>query len=395
MGSSLESFVMRRHFRRAAVVLGLAALGVAGFLFLYLRPHAVEVVRWEEDVPIQVYGLGTVEGRIVSEVGFEVGNTLIELHADHGDLVAKGDVLARLHQTEQEARVAKAAATVSQAAADLESARARVARAEAVLAQRETVNQRRQELVTRKVVSVEAAEEAQMEVQVAAAEVAVAESEVAVAEAALADAQAAHRLEQVMLEHHTLVAPYDAVVVERRKELGTVLAPGERVFTLVDPNTVWMLAYVDEARAGGLEVGQPAEIRLRSLPRQRFPGQVARIGIESDRVSEERRVYVAFERIPEDFHLHEQAEVLITTARLDEALLVPQVAVEGFDGSRGIVWTVQEGRLARHEVGFGERSLDGRLAIADDLPAGAQVVAEPSGGLREGRRAVVVDGAAS
>jgi len=386
---------MRRNLRWAAVVLGVVGLAAAAVLFFSMRPLAVEVVRVEEDVPIQVYGLGTVEGRIVSELGFEVDNTLVELHADHGDRVATGDVLARLHQSEQEALVAKAAAAVSQAAADLERARARVERAEAVLEQKEAVNRRRQELATRNVVSVEAAEEAQMEVQVAAAELTLARSEVAVAEAALGNARAQHELEQVMLAHHTLTAPYDAVVVERHKELGTVLAPGERVFTLLDADTVWVLAYVDEARAGGLRVGQPAEIRLRSLPRRTFTGHVARIGIASDRVSEERRVYVAFEHILGNFHLHEQAEVLITTARLDRALLVPQIAVEAFDGSHGTVWTVQDGRLARQEVDFGERSLDGRLEIADGLPADTEVVAEPAAGLREGRRAIIRDDAAS
>lgn len=386
---------MTPYLRALAIVVGLAALGAAVFLFLFLRPLAVEVARLEEDVPVQVYGLGAVEARIASDVGFEVGNTLVELDADHGDRVAKGQVLARLHQREQEARVAKAAAAVSQAEADLKRARAQVEEAEAVLAQKRQVNWRKQELVKQHVVSVEAAEEAQTDVDVAAAQLAVARSEVAVAEAALADARAAHRLEQVMLEHHTLIAPYDAVVVERHKELGTVLAPGERVFTLVDPDTVWVLAYVDEARAGGLQIDQPAEIRLRSLPGQVFPGHVVRIGIESDRVSEERRAYIAFDRIPDEFHLHEQAETLITTARLEHALLVPQTAVEGFDGTSGMVWTVEDGRLGRREARFGRRTLDGRLELVDGLPEDAEVVVGWPFGLREGRQATVTTEAAS
>jgi HlyD family secretion protein len=373
----------------------LAALAAAGFFFLYMRPLAVEVVQLEEDVPIQVYGLGTVEARIASDVGFEVDNTLVELDADHGDRVAKGEVLARLHQREQEARVAKAAAAVSQAEADLQRARAQVEEAEAVLAQKRQVNWRKQELVKQRVVSVEAAEEAQTDVDVAAAQLAVAGSEVGVAEAALADARAAYRLEHVMLEHHTLFAPYDAVVVERHKELGTVIASGERVFTLVDPDTVWVLAYVDEARAGGLQIGQPAEIRLRSLPGQVFPAHVVRIGIESDRVSEERRVYVAFERIPANFHLNEQAEALITTARLEHALLVPQTAVERFDGTSGRVWTVENGRLGRREARFGRRMLDGRLELVDGLPEDAEVIVGSPFGLREGRQAAVTREVAS
>jgi HlyD family secretion protein len=110
---------MWRYLRWAAAVFGLAALAAAGFFVLYMRPLGVEVARWEEDAPIQVYGLGTVEARIVSDLGFEVGNTLVELDADHGDRVAKDDVLARLHQREQEARVAKAAAELARAKADL------------------------------------------------------------------------------------------------------------------------------------------------------------------------------------------------------------------------------------------------------------------------------------
>jgi HlyD family secretion protein len=106
-------------------------------------------------------------------------------------------------------------------------------------------------------------------------------------------------------------------------------------------------------------------------------------------------VYIAFDRIPADFHLREQAEALITTARLEHALLVPQTAVEKFDGTSGMVWTVEDGRLVRREARFGRRTLDGRLEIAGGLPGDAQVVADQPFGLREGRRATPVGWVAS
>ena len=140
-----------------------------------------------------------------------------------------------------------------------------------------------------------------------------------------------------------------------------------------------------------LRVGQPAEVRLRSLPRQVFKGHVARIDIESDRVSEERRVYVVCGQCPESFHLGEQVEVFITTAVLDEALLVPETAVRDFDGTYGTVWTVEDGELHRREVTFGHRTLDSRLEIAQGLPDGARVVSLLRSGLREGRAAKVTE----
>mgnify|MGYP003571183381 FL=1 len=385
---------MKQMFRYLLILLVFAALGLAGFLFIYLRPLPVEVARSAENVPVEVFGLGTVEARILSKVGFEVGAALVELNADHGDRVSEGDVLARLHSAEQEARVAKASAGVVNGEAAVKSAEAAVGKARAVLAQRKQANKRKQALVARQTISIEAAEEAQMEEDVAAAELAVAISDVEVAKAALEDARAEYAMEKVLLDHHVLKAPYDAIVVARHKELGAVLSAGELLFTLVAPETVWALAYVDEARSGDIRVGQPAQVRLRSLPRQMLKGHVTRIDIESDRVSEERRVYIACDQCPASFHLGEQVEVFITTTVLDRALLVPEVAVEGFDGTLGRVWTVEDGELRRREVTFGHRTLDSRLEIVDGLPDGAQVVRALRAGLREGRAAAATEAGA-
>ena len=79
------------------------------------RPIAVEIASIENNVPVRVFGLGTVEARVLSKIGFEVGAALTELAVDSGDPVAKGQVLARLHTAEQEARVARAEAAVAAA----------------------------------------------------------------------------------------------------------------------------------------------------------------------------------------------------------------------------------------------------------------------------------------
>ena len=59
------------------------------------------------------------------------------------------------------------------------------------------------------------------------------------------------------LAKYSLYAPYDGLVMTRYRELGSALNANEAVFQLVDPATSWALAYIDEARAGPIEVGQP------------------------------------------------------------------------------------------------------------------------------------------
>ena len=76
---------------------------------------------------------------------------------------------------------------------------------------------------------------------------------------------------------------------------------------------------------------------------------------------------------------------------LDNALLVPETAVEGFDGTKGTVWTVEDGELRRREVTFGNRTLDSRLEITGGPPDGAQIVTTLRSGLREGRAAKVME----
>jgi HlyD family secretion protein len=381
---------MKRRLRHALVILAIVGAAGAAVLWVNQRPVAVTVVGVERQVPVRVFGLGTVEAHVISRVGFEVGAALQDLTVDHGDRVHKGDVLARLHAADQEAKLAKARAGLLSAEVEVRKAEANVQKARANLAQKQTANKRKQVLVDRSVVSEQTAEEAKRDEDVAAAELAVAISDVDVARARLAEARANEAYEKAVLDRHVLAAPFDAVVVERHRELGSVIKAGDPIYTLLAPKTVWALAYIDESRAGAIREGQAAEVRLRSLPQDTFPARVVRIGIESDRVSEERRVWVKCEQCPARVHLGEQAEVRITVADLPEARLVPEAAVAGFDGRTGLVWTAEDGRLRRRSLTFGHRTEDARLEVIGGVPPRAEIVTEVASGLREGRAARIV-----
>jgi HlyD family secretion protein len=381
----------RKRLLLIAIVLALVgAVGAAAWAF-YFRPITVQVAQTERDVSVQVFGLGTVEARITSKIGFKASGVLVDLRADVGNRVAKGTVLARLDDREQQARVARAKAAAEQAQANLEKAMASVAKAKANYANAKNINTRRQALLQSQNTSVEQADISKAAEETTLADVNLAESEVAVARAAISDAKAQGQQEAATLDFHTLTSPYDAMVTARLKELGSALGAGEPVFTLIDPQQVWVLAYIDESKAGEIQIGEPAEIVLRSLPGQRFRGKVARIEPESDRVNEERRVEIAFDQLPDNFHLGEQAEVYITTVRLTRALLVPEAAIVGIGKNQGTVWTVEDGHLQQREVTLGHRLLDGRHEITGGVPDEAAVVGQLGSGFRVGRAAKITE----
>jgi HlyD family secretion protein len=379
----------RRLLALVVLVASLAAVG--GFIgfTVFLRPVAVEVAPVSTNVPVQVFGLGTVGARVQSNVGVKVAGVLVALNADSGDRVAASSVLAQLDAREVAAQLGQARAGVLQAQASLVKAHADVAAAEASRANAASVARRRGALAKGGYASVEEAESTHAAELTAIANLSMARSEVDVATASVKVAEAQVAFQEAALDNYTLRSPYDALVVARNLQLGAMPVPGQAVFTLVDPATIWVQGYVDERLAGGITLGQPAEIVLRSEPGRRHPGHVARIEIQSDAVNEERLIEVAFDSIPRDIHLAEQAEVVFTTGSLSRAVLVPQVAVSGLRAGRGTVWTIDDGKLAKRNVTVGAPLLDGRLPITDPVPLGVQVIVSPTSGLRAGRDAVI------
>lgn len=376
------------------IIVAVAALLLVGGIGMYLRdrPLIVRIAPIEKDVPIQVFGLGTIEAQTLSKIGFETAGVLVELKADHGDNVKAGALLARLHSREQEARVAQARAAVTQSQAAIVQAQAGVEKAEVTLKQKIEVNARRQQLVQREVVSQEAAADTKAAADFAKADLSQAQSAVTVARANLNQSEAILAIEEARLAKYDLHAPFDGVVMARHKELGSALNANEPVFTVVDPATIWALAYIDEARAGRIEVGQPAVVTRRSAPELKMTAKVVRIDIESDRVNEERKVYLRCGGCPLTFHVGEQAEAVITVGALPRARLVKLSFLSVIKGSMATAWTVENGRLQQKSVALGQRTLDGRVEIVSGLPEGTEIVNGPTTGFRLGRKVTIAAG---
>lgn len=376
--------------RAVKMVAGLIAVLIvvaSGYYWRFMREIPVRTIAPQQNVEIRVFGVGTIEAQVVSKVGFQIAGKLVAVEADQGDFVKAGSLLAKLDDDAQRAKLRRSEAAQRQAAANLAKIEAQRWRAEISYQQKKNVNARRQTLVSRGSVSQEAAEDAQAAEEIALGDARIIEADTKVAAVLQEDAASQRQLDAIVLAQHELRAPFDARVIARSKELGGIANAGEAVFTLIAPDSIWVKAYVDEALAGGLTIGQRAFVRLRSDMNSLFETEVVRIDQENDRLTEERRVYVrcrACDPRHQLRYLGEQAEVEIvkTTAN---GLFVPLRFVEGFGGRSGTIWSLHNGRLARQPVQLGERLLDGRIQIISEVRG--EVVADERTDLREGRAA--------
>jgi HlyD family secretion protein len=379
--------------RTAKVVIALVGLGIVlggAYFWRFERELVVSTATVQKNVEIRVFGIGTIEAQVLSKVGFQIGGKIVAVEADQGDLVKAGALLARLDDSSQRAKLKKSEVALRQAAANVEKAQAQADRARATYQQKKTVNFRRQTLVARGSVSQEVADDAQTAEDIASSDLRVVEADTTIATVLQDDAEAQRNIDAVLLEQHELRAPFDARVISRHKELGSVANTGEAVFTLIEPDSIWVRVHVDEALAGGLALGQTGYVRLRSEADRAVEVSVVRIDQENDRVTEERRVYVRCRvcgPAHQFRHLGEQAEVEIVKTVVASGRFIPLKFVEKFDGRSGLVWLLENGRLSKRVVQLGERSLDGRVALITELPDNVQVVIDERNDLREGRAA--------
>ena len=386
---------MKLPARRTAALI---AVGVAGALLLGwlvasqgpLAPVRVTVAKVEQGPLVaSTFGIGTVEARRSYALGPTVASRVLRVLVDQGDAVKAGQLLAELDPVDLEDRVASGTIAAERAGSTIRAAEAQLAEAQS-RAQLALASARRStELRAQGFVSQEAADAKGHEANAAKAAVDAAAAQLVAArrdrDRAVTDVAGVGKLRA----QARLVSPVDGVVTARLVEPGTTIVAGQAVVQVIDPASVWIRARIDQGQAGGVRVGQPAEIVLRSQAKRAHRGEVQRVDWVSDAVTEERIVNVGFAQRPEGISVGELVEVTIRTAELPDVRWVPAAALKRLDRQDG-VWQFADGRVAFRPVKPGITTLDGRSQIVDGLNAGDEIVVHSEQALTPDTRVRIV-----
>jgi RND family efflux transporter MFP subunit len=87
---------------------------------------------------------------------------------------------------------------------------------------------------------------------------------------------------EVALRDSALKAPFDAVVVKRSIEVGTLVGTGTGAFTLADTTSVKAVFGVPALMVPRLQVGRPLTLSFEALPGAEFHGPITRISPAAD-----------------------------------------------------------------------------------------------------------------
>jgi multidrug efflux pump subunit AcrA (membrane-fusion protein) len=181
-----------------------------------------------------------------------------------------------------------------------------------------------------------------------------------------------------LLSLQVVKSPFAGVVARRHVDPGDAVVPGLALFAVVDPDRLWVTAYVDDVDLPKVREGMPVEV---SLPAYLSPGYAAKVvsvgslaAPRSELESGARTVRVRIELVEPMPGLLPGVEVNVDAqvALRARALLVPADAVVEENANR-YVWVIEAGRVQRQQITTG---INNYLAVEvlDGLAEGCQVV---------------------
>jgi membrane fusion protein (multidrug efflux system) len=300
-----------------------------------------------------------ISGALVPETSAqmraEIAGAVLQVYAEEGQRVRRGEVLARLDDTAlREAQLsARAAMRSAESAAQLakrnEERAVRLSGAGAI-AEREL-------------------EQARLSATSAAG--------------ALADARARLVSAERQLAKATIRAPFNGVVAEQAVNSGDVVQIGALTYTIVDPASMRLEASVPASEVSALSVPMPVDFTVTGYEGRAFEGRVTRINPAADPATGQVGITVAIPNSAGSLVAGLFAEGRVSTVE-KSALAVPVSAVDE-RGMTPAVLRVRSARVERVPVTLGVRDeVRDLIEISGPVARGDTVLLGTAQGIAEG-----------
>lgn len=313
-------------------------------------------------IPTVLSANGNVLAWQEASVGAEIGGVRVqELHANVGDTVQRGQLLASLVSDGVQADVALARAQLAEAQANSADAMANAERARSLQNTGALSAQQIAQLIT--------AEQT--------------------AKARVESAKAALDAQLLRLKHTQVLAPDSGTITQRSAALGAVVGAGSEMFRMVRQGRLEWRAELTSAELGRVPVGTAVVVTAPGGAQAQ--GRVRMVAPTVDPQTRLGLVYVdllasaAQSKAPlsQGFKLGMYAQGSFVLGKSD-GLMIPQPAVVVRDGFSYCFVVQPDGRVAQVKINTGRRLDGGLVEVLEGLSKGALVVASGAGFLNDG-----------
>jgi HlyD family secretion protein len=345
---------MNKWLKRFLVVALLVAILVALKLTI-LKPEPIEVEvqpvsRGLVEETVTNSRAGTVRAHRRAKLSPEYGGMVVDLPFREGDRVDTGDMLLRLDDSLQRARLRLAEE-------DLQASRAERQRACLAAERASRELERTERLAQENIVSTDLLDEIDSGKRAA-------DAACEAAAAAVERAAAAVAVAQTEVEKTVVRAPFSGVVAEVATEVGEWTTPSPPalpvppVIDVLDPDSIYISAPMDEVDSARIQAGQPTRVTVDSYRDRNFDGTVTRVApyvLDIEAQNRTVEIEVALADTGETVLLpgtSADVEVILST-RQDVLRISTSSLIEG-----GKVLLLEGERLVEREIELGLRNWD-------------------------------------
>jgi RND family efflux transporter MFP subunit len=355
-------------------LLAIVAVIVAGLFLRDIFNPGIEVQLATASMssPSQANAVLTASGYVVARrkaaVASKGTGRLVYLGVDEGDKVKKGQVIARLEDSDVVAAKNRARQDLRVAQADLNESRPNLERMRTLLKQG----------------------------FIAQAEYDIAEARYKRVVATIESAKFGLQEADVAVDNTRIIAPFDGTVLKKNADVGEIVAPlagaassRAAVVTIADMASLEVDADVSEANITRVNPEQACEITLDAYPQHRYPGYVSKIVPTADRAKATVLVKIKFREYDQKVLPEMSAKISFlavgagnSAAAMKPVLTVPAAAV-ATRGGRSVVYQIREDRAVEIPVTTGQK-LAGLLEITSGLKDGDKIIGKIDDRLKDG-----------
>jgi RND family efflux transporter MFP subunit len=340
----------------------------------------------------QILVVGSLIGEATVQVVPKVNGRLEAISVKLGDPVRRGQLLAKVEDSEVREQV-------RQAEASFQVGQATIRQREADLKLAKTNLERSRSLFERQLLPQQTYDDTEARHQAAVAQLDLARAQFEQAKARLDELR-------ITLANTRIVSPVDGFVGKRFVDSGAFVGPNSPVVSVVDISTVRMVANLVERDVKRVFAGTKAAVEVDAFPGEKFSGRVSRVAPVFDPAT--RTAEMEIEVPNAGFRLKPgmYARVQLTVDSRADALMVPRNAVIDVEGRPGVfvaapatTGTAGDGAsqpgavMTAKFVAVQTGIRDGEhIEIKSGVQDGVRVITTGAGALKDGDRIVAAAG---
>jgi RND family efflux transporter MFP subunit len=168
-------------------------------------------------------------------------------------------------------------------------------------------------------------------------------------------------------------APASAVVFERKATIGTVVSPGDVLFSLTDTSSVWMIAAASETDLSLLRGGQSAQISVRAYPGRTFQARILKLGEKLDPATRTLEVRILVPNPDGLLKPEMYASAAIEQPKRRRAIFLPDGVIQDIDGVPAVFLRRSDEQFEPRTIKTGQRA-NGETEVLEGLGTGESVV---------------------